>query len=260
MAIVTLTSDLGERDFFLAAIKGTLLSVERNLSIISISSNVKPYDIVQAAFLLRNSWWTFPAGTIHLVTVNDLASADQAFLVARKNGHFFVAPDNGLFALLFDQPCDQVRRLEARTPFRLEHLFDYFRSAVGHILAHSCIDDLGEPVGATVRRLTLQPITGPDLIRGSIIYIDRYENAVTNISRQLFEQVSRHRPFFLHFRRHDPIDRLSENYFDVPVGQVLCRFNTAGLLEIAINMDRAASLLNLQFDDSVEIKFYANSQ
>ena len=87
------------------------------------------------------------------------------------------------------------------------------------------------------------------------MYIDQFDNVILNITRTLFDEVGRGRSFELFFKRHDPITVLSTDFHDVAVGGTLCRFNSAHLLEIAINMGKAASLLGLRVEDTVQIDF-----
>jgi S-adenosyl-L-methionine hydrolase (adenosine-forming) len=100
----------------------------------------------------------------------------------------------------------------------------------------------------------LQPVISQNQIRGSVIHIDNYDNVILNITRDLFQKISKNRPFQLYFKRHDPITQLSNYYNDVPIGETLCLFNS-DYLEIAINMGKAAELLGLKIEDTVQINF-----
>ena len=106
-----------------------------------------------------------------------------------------------------------------------------------------------------VQRITFQPVISPNRIRGAVIYIDQYENVISNISRELFERIGKNREFELYFKRHDPILKLSRNYFDVAVGETLCLINSAEYLELAINMGKASSMLGLKLEDTIQIDF-----
>ncbi|MFM8373329.1 MAG: SAM hydroxide adenosyltransferase, partial [Bacteroidota bacterium] len=116
-------------------------------------------------------------------------------------------------------------------------------------------DELGSYPPPIIERISLQPVILSDRIRGTVIHIDHFDNVVVNIRRELFDEIVQGRPFSLYFKRNDPITALSGNYCDVAVGEQLCLFNTAGFLEIAINMGRAATLLGLKSDDTVEVVF-----
>jgi len=106
-----------------------------------------------------------------------------------------------------------------------------------------------------VERIGLRPVTTRSRIRGTVLHIDHFGNVQVNIREETFRRVGQGRPFALFFKRHDPITALSRHYTDVPVGEPLCLFNSAGFLEIAVNMGRAATLFGLKEDDFVEIIF-----
>ncbi|HPH21166.1 MAG TPA: SAM-dependent chlorinase/fluorinase, partial [Haliscomenobacter sp.] len=247
MAIVTLTTDFGLQDYYAALVKGALLCAKPDLQIVDVSHHINNYDIVQAAFILRNTWKNFPEGTIHLIGVNDLASAEQRFLGLTQAGHFFIAPDNGVLALLFDQIEEPVFSL----PVPVESSFpikDVFAQSVWHLCQGQSFDQFAEPITDMVQRITFQPVISPNRIRGAVIYIDQYENVISNISRELFERVGQNRAFELYFKRNDPILKLNRNYYDVAVGETLCLINSADYLELAINMGKASSMLGLKLE------------
>jgi S-adenosyl-L-methionine hydrolase (adenosine-forming) len=254
MGIVTLTTDFGLQDYYAALVKAALLCAKPDLQIIDVSHQINNFDIVQAAFILRNTWKNFPEGTIHLIGVNDLASSEQRFLGLAYAGHFFIAPDNGLFALLFDQLDEPVYSLTvpAESAFPIK---DVFAQTVWHLTQGQSFDQFAKPVLDMVQRITFQPVISPNRIRGAVIYIDQYENAISNISKELFERVGKNRSFELYFKRHDPILKLSRNYYDVAVGESLCLINSADYLELAINMGKASSMLGLKLEDTIQIDF-----
>lgn len=255
MSVVTLSTDFGLKDYYVAVIKGALLCQQEPLSIVDITHDINHYDIVQGAFIFRNAWTSFPEGTIHLLSINNFYGPGMRFLGIQEKGHFFIGPDNGLFSLIFDAtPADlfELPPPDAADSFPLRSVF---AGAAGHILREGSLEGYGNRVNKLVERLTFRPVISPSGIRGSIIHVDHYENVVINISKQLFEEVGKNRPFALFFKRHDPITRLSRNYYDVPVGEPLCLFNSSGFLEIAINLGKASSLLGLKVEDTVQIDF-----
>ena len=256
MPIVTLTTDFGWQDHYLAMIKGAMLCEHPQLNIVDITHGIQNYDIVQAAFLFRNAWPSFPKGSIHLISVNDYYAAQKRFLATSYQDQYFIAPDNGLFSLIFDELPRLIYELEynenASFPLR-----EVYASAVGHLAHGRPLLEIGLPAQDVQQRITLQPVISNSQIRGSIIYIDGYENAITNVPKSLFDKVGEQRKFSLFFKRHAPIRRLCHDYHDVPVGDPLCLFNSAGYLEIAINMGRASSLLGLKVDDNIQIDFHS---
>ncbi|HFA51985.1 MAG TPA: hypothetical protein ENJ95_23460 [Bacteroidetes bacterium] len=253
MSIITLTTDFGQKGYYLAVLKGTILRADPELQIVDISHHVKPYDIVQGAYILKNAFRHFPEGTIHLACVDNLSSS-PSLIAFEQDGHFFIGPDNGIFSLMFGHVPKEVFRLDIdkKNPFPLNGAM---AKAAAHLAAGKPLFEIGLPAGETERRIALQPVISTSQIRGSVIYIDHFENAIVNISHELFEKTRNKRRFKLFFKRHDPITQLSRCYHDVAIGETLCLFNDAGYLTIAINMGKAASLLGLKLGDMVQVDF-----
>jgi S-adenosyl-L-methionine hydrolase (adenosine-forming) len=252
---ITLTTDFGLQDFYTGALKGALLKRCSNVQLVDLTHDIKPFDILQAAFVVGNVWAEFPEGSLHLIGVNCVYQPEARFIAARRDGHFFLAPDNGVLTLIFpDWPPEDLRFLPAPEPGHFP-VKSVFAAAAAHLSAGGSFETLGEHPAPLLRRISLQPVITRVRIRGTVIHVDNFENVVINIRRDVFEQVGKGRAFSLYFKRHDPITQLSAQYSDVPVGEQLCLFNIAGYLEIAINMGRAASLLNLKVEDVVELVF-----
>lgn len=256
MPIVTITSDLGLKDYYLAAIKGSLLSKIPDLTIVDITHNIESHDIVQAAFIFKNAWKNFPEGSIHLLSVKNFYGKKRRFIAFEAEGQFFVGPDNGIFSLVFDEMSNN-KHYEISLPddsgsFPIK---DLFTEVVEKLSQDADLQKIGTMIEDMVRRITFQPVITASEIKGSVIHIDSYENVIVNISKTLFEKIGQGRAFELYFKRHDPIIRLNNNYSEVPIGEALCLFNYSGLLEIAINMGKASSLLGLKIEDTVQINF-----
>lgn len=253
MHLVTLTTDFGVHDYYVGALKGALLRREPALQLVDITHQIKPFDIVQGAFVVANTWHEFPEGTIHLIGVNCVYQPEYRFVAVRHEGHYFLAPDNGLLTILFQQlNPTQLRTLRANDG---EHFAvkNTFANAVAHLIQGLPFEELGEHPAPLLERISLQPVITPNRIRGTVIHVDNFENVVVNIRRDVFDNTVNGRPFALFFKRNDPITALSGNYCDVAVGEQLCLFNAAGFLEIAVNMGKAATLLGLKVEDVVEI-------
>src|SRR5690606_21754222 len=116
MAIVTLLTDSGESDHYVAAIKARILSVNPGLKIVDISHQIKPSDIAHAAFILRAVFRDFPKGTVHLVGVDSAGQRDDASIALQLEDHFFVGTDNGLFGLISDKPHQFLAELNTIQP------------------------------------------------------------------------------------------------------------------------------------------------
>lgn len=255
MPLATLTTDFGTKDFYVGALKGALLRQLPDLQLIDITHEVPPFDIVHGAFVLANIWREFPEGTLHLIGVNCVYQPDYRFVATRREGHYFLAPDNGLLSLLFSSidPAD-LRNLPV-DPAEHFAVKQAFAQATAHLLGGQSFETLGEHAAPLLERISIQPVITPTHIRGTVIHVDNFDNVVLNIRKEVFENAVNGRSFSLYFKRNDPIVTLSGNYCDVPVGEQLCLFNTAGYLEIAVNMGRAATLLGLKVEDVVEVVF-----
>ena len=257
--IVTLTTDLGERDYYAGMIKGALLQVNPLLNIVDISHRIEPYNIVQASFVLGNAYANFPKGTIHMINVDNFYNEKKQFVALEKDGHYFIGPDNGLFSLIFNPMPEKQYAIACKNSGTFP-LGEIFAKALAHILSEKPFSKIGKKLDAPTQRITLQPVVNQSQIRGSVIHLDNYGNVILNIKRGLFEHVQNGRDFSLFFKRYDPIQKLSKHYGDVAIGDTLCLFNSADYLEIAINMGRAASMLGLNVDDTIQIDFHETNE
>ena len=246
MSVVTLTSDFGWKDYYLPMIKGAILCKNQALNIIDISHDIPNYDIVQAAFIFKNCWRSFPPGTIHLISVNDYPEdTSKGFVAIAHEKHFFIGPDNGVFSLIFGEEPFAFYQLEEVTTGAFP-LAEIYAKAIGHIASGQPIQDIGKPLKRLVQRITFTPVQSHSQIRGSVIHVDHYENVILNISREIFEQIGQGREFALYFKRHDPIVKLSEQYQDVEVGEILCRFQFGGFVRDCCKHGKGRKLIRIE--------------
>ncbi len=257
MKIITLTTDFGQKDWYAGALKGALLHAAPDAQLVDISHQIDPFDIVQGALVLQHSWHEFPAGTLHCVAVNCAYEAAPQFVLAAHAGHFFLAPNNGILSLFLGElPVAQARLLDNASPEQHFAVKTVYAQALAQWHAGTPFEEIGtamtEPL---LQRIGLNPVINAQQIRGTVVHIDQFDNVVLNIERSVFERACKGRAFALYFRKNDPITTLSNNYSDVPMGEPLCLFNHAGLLEIAINFGRASTLLGIKKEDVVEVVF-----
>jgi S-adenosylmethionine hydrolase len=257
MPIISLITDFGTKDYFAGALKGAILKELREVQLMDTCHHVEHFNMVEAAFILRNSYNSFPAETLHIVCVNELEEQQSRHLAVRHNDHYFIGPDNGLFSLAFDEEPELVYELER---FREQgsgfgFISGMLAKTAAYILKGGDIRELGKPVFQIQRRTSLAPVVQDNLLRGSVIYIDGFCNAVVNIPRSLFEEKRAGRSFVLFFKRSERITEISRLYSDVAEGEKLCIFNSSDYLEIAINRGKASGLLGLNIGDTVQVDF-----
>lgn len=257
MAIITLTTDLGSKDFYQAALKGSILSLLPTVNIVDISHDIPAFNIPQAAFVLKNSFHYFPKATVHLIGIDSVFNADTRYLALKYQDHFFVGSDNGIFSLLFDAPPDEMVELNIMQDLKFLHfpLSDILTKAAVHLAKGGALTDIGIPAGNLEEKMMLHPVIEKDILRGSVIYIDSFQNVITNITKDLFTRLQENRNFRLFFKRNESISQLSWHYNEVPEGEKLCMFGISNHLEIAINKGNASGLLGLHIGDIVRIEF-----
>jgi len=257
MAILTLTTDLGDKDIYQAVLKGSILRVLPTVNIVDITHSVAAFNIQQAAFILKNSFYYFPEETVHLIGIDTVYSDENKFLAIRYRKHFFVGADNGIFSLIFDEEPEAIMEINIMQDLKFLHfpLSDIFVKAACHLASGGSLGDIGEPVAGIEKRMLLQPAIERNQIRGMVIYIDAFQNVITNITKDFFNRVQQGRRFVLYFKRNETITHLSWHYNEVPEGEKLCLFGISDHLEIAINKGNASGLLGMNLGDSVIIDF-----
>ncbi|MFN0031033.1 MAG: S-adenosyl-l-methionine hydroxide adenosyltransferase family protein [Flavobacteriales bacterium] len=264
--IITLTSDLGMRDHYVASVKAALLTLAPDVSIVDISHQVRPFDIHEAAFLVRSVWQQFPIGTVHIIGINPEYNTQQIHVAVHYMGHYFVCADNGMFSLLFDEVPQDIFELT------LTHDADFnfpmrgaFATAAAHLCKGGSPEFLGKRISALKQTPPKLPQTEHDLIKGHVQYIDHYGNVYTNITRQIFDAVSASRSFAIHFKKAGyAISTISHYFHDVIEGERLAMWAHNDCLMLAINGGApdngggAADLFGLKKDDIIRIEFHGN--
>ena len=254
MGIVTLTSDYGIQDYYLATLRGALLQIDPQITLVDINHSIEAFDITRGAYALKNAYAHFPAGTIHIAAVNTHYQKRPLLIATEYQGHFFLGPDNGILSIVLDGAKTPVHQLEIQ-PSVKDALAVCLAYGVEHLLSEKPLSEIGVPILQETQRVSLLPVIRSNQILGSIIKVDVYGNLMTNIHKDDFKRVGKGRRFELFFKRHEPIQQLSTGYSDVSLGETLCFFNETGYLELAVNLGRACDLLGLKQDDSIQIEF-----
>ena len=258
MHIITLTSDWKENDYYIAALKGKLLSACPQAQIIDINHRIKTFNIAHAAYIVRNSYLHFPDNTIHIIAVNSEPAPGGALLAARKDKQYFLCADNGILGLLGGSEPEEVILLnedhneEADTFISLS----VFARIACELSGGTPLKKLGAAVKDYDRQTPLRATIENQTITGSVIHIDSYQNAITNISQELFKRIGKGKGFEIYVQsKHYMIDRINKGYNETEPGELLAIFNSSGLLEIAIRNGNAAGLLKLSTNSTIRVEF-----
>lgn len=257
MQIITLTTDLGTRDYYVGAVKGELLKAIPECNIIDLSHHIDKFDIQHAAFVIKNAFHHFPKGAIHLVGVNLFDIQDAATLIIKQEHYYFIGPDNGLFGMVWDGivPKDvfeaalTIDEISSTLPMK-----DVYVRLASHIVAGKPLAEIGKQVTNIKMRINSRPTISVDHLKGSVIHLDSFYNAITDIRKEEFDRIVKGRRVTIQFKNYY-VEMLSRNYADTVEGSLVAFFNEAGYLEIALNKGKASTLLNFNKGDAVLVDF-----
>jgi len=272
MGIITLTTDMGLNDHYVASLKGTILKSVNPVNIVDITHNVRPFDVAEAASHVSSCFKDFPDGTVHVIGVDsepivNFSGNDGSFpsiLVYKKQ--YFISNDNGFFGVLLKQnKPDSFWRID--DVMSHPNLFKFptknmLLVVAARILNGDKIKDIASPHEDYKNAFSPVAVSENNLIKGHVIHCDSYGNAITNIHKDLFDRYGKDTPFIIRFKKKDYfIDVISLSYNEVPPGEKVAIFNENNLLEIAINRGAsktnggAEQLFGLHENDIVRVEF-----
>jgi S-adenosylmethionine hydrolase len=257
--IVTLTSDLGTVDGYVAAMKGALLGVNPRATLVDVTHQIPARDVTEAAFQIATVWTAFPAGTIHMIVVDAGLDADERRVAVAAGEQYFIVPDNGLLTLLVGnvEPSEVVVldradlfRSDASTTFPGR---DIFAPLAGHLSTGDvALTDLGSSIdAASLYRLPWEPTQdNPARIHAPVVSIDRFGNCRTLITRnQIPGDLAS-----VYVRCGDITMRgVHRTYTEVPVGKTLALIGSHGGLEIAVRGGSAAQSWEIKRGQDVTV-------
>lgn len=274
MSIITLTTDYGLKDHFVGALKGKILSEYSEAKIIDISHEIDPFNTLEASYIIRASYASFPKGTVHLIGVDMELNKENQHIVMQWNDQYFIAADNGILSMLSQKIIPQkivAINIHDRLPSESTDM-DVFVKVACHLAKGGLMNVIGKEINSIKQVTNLQATISDDgnSLKGNVIYIDHFGNVVTNISKKLFIEIARGRPYEIELKTKN-IKTILPNYSAIansdkyPIksyeGEKLAIFNEVGLLEIAIfrsnpsKVGSANSLLGLNYRDIINIVF-----
>ncbi|OIQ22306.1 SAM-dependent chlorinase/fluorinase [Lacinutrix sp. MedPE-SW] len=280
MAIITLTTDFGEKDHFAGAIKGAIYTEMPDVRIVDISHSISPFNIPEAAYVIQNAYSSFPEGTIHIIGIDSEINQENKHIAIELNGHYFVCANNGIMSMI----CAEIspkQIVEINIHDKIETSFpvlDVFVKVACHIARGGTLGVIGKSIDKIKPIKNLEPYVNEEKtqIIGSIIYIDNYGNVVTNIKKSFFDTLCKSRTYEISARNHK-FKKIHTKYSDIvnfntpeelrnDEGRGLVVFNSSNYLEIAIykgntgNVGGASSLMGLKLRDTVTINFFKENR
>lgn len=268
-------TDFGTKDHYVGSVKGALYSELNDLRIVDISHSISPFNIIEAAYTIENSYKNFPIGSIHIIGVDSEKTPEQNHLVIKLDGHYFICADNGILSLLTTKiKPEKIINInvhnELPTTFSV---LDVFVKIAAHIYRGGSIDLVGSKIEKLKELYNINPILNEKTneIIGNVIYVDNYENVVTNITKKIFQDFGKSRKFEINARNYK-FKQIVKSYseairFDInkesrkEIGKKIALFNKSNYLELSIYKSNplssggASSLFGLNYRDIIIIKF-----
>ena len=242
MAIITITTDLGYRDPYLAMVKGLMYSKQPNTQIVDLACDVNMHAHNEGAFALKSALPYFPEGTIHLFaikflnsseTITNLSVDNTRYLLTNYKGQYIICPDNGLFTLIdktFNEPVFQLDyNTERQHSF---YLSDIFTEIASKLINKVALEDFCLETQDYCKLYTFESFSTPNNLQGMVLYEDDFGNLITSITKQEFEKQVGNKRFSIDLPS-SRIEKIYNTYDDVKIGDVVCFFNSMNLLEIA---------------------------
>jgi len=275
MSIITLTTDFGIKDHFLGSVKGALHQNIPEVKIVDISNNISPFNIIEAAYIIENSYKNFPKNSIHIIGVDSEFNPEKKHLAVYLDEHYFICSDNGILSLLFNKikPEKIIEISIYNNSVTSFAVLDVFVKVAAHIYRGGNIDLVGNKTEKVIDVHEINPILNQkkNEIVGHVIYIDNYENVVINISKDVFKKFGKSRPYVINARNYQ-FKKIYKNYsdaikFDIKKeyrkeeGKKIALFNKSNYLELSIYKSNpeisggASSLFGLKYRDVVTISF-----
>jgi S-adenosylmethionine hydrolase len=255
-SIITLLTDFGTKDHYVASMKGVILSINPRCLLIDITHQVSPHDIREGAFILANAYSHFPKGTIHLAVVDPGVGGTRRPLLLVTQNYFFVGPDNGLFTMIsWKESVDEIIALDNRkyhlskvsTTF---HGRDIFAPVAAHLSMGVKPDALGHKIDALSRLGFEGPFVKEGRLLGEILHVDTFGSLVSNIAEGRFFQFIRGRPFVIRAGRKT-IRGLKKGYWEGKKDEPVALFGSGGLLEISVREGNAQKVLKMKRGDPI---------
>lgn len=244
MRIITLLTDFGTRDWFVPSMKGVILNLAPRARIVDLTHEIPPQDVRSGAFVLAASARLFPKGTIHVAVVDPGVGGERKAVTVKTRNFIFIGPDNGALSLaLRNEEVMEIRSLENPRLFRQPvsntfHGRDIFAPVAAHLARGVKLSSIGPRLSRITSLPAAEPSVTKSVVRGEVIYIDRFGNLITNIaakhlSSRAVIQSSRHL-----------IRGLSTSYSETKRGHAVALINSLNLLEIGVCDGNAAKFLN----------------
>lgn len=258
-ALITMTTDFGNADYFVAAMKGAVYSINPAAEIVDITHAIPPHDIYSAAFTLMCCYADFPRNTIHLVVVDPGVGSARRPIMVMTDDHNFIGPDNGVFSYIYQRAhVNRIVHLTTEHYFRQPvsntfHGRDVFAPAAAYTSKLVDWRMMGESIGDPVRFNIPAPVVlSEGQIRGTVLHVDRFGNLVTNITPAELTAERMRAGARVRIGKHEGL-RVLTHFAEANQNELFAYFGSAGFLEIAVPRQSAARIAEARRGVEVEV-------
>ncbi len=258
MPLISITCEGNFRDYLISSLKASILSKYPNLIFLDISRQIAPFEIIEAALTLRNTFYLLPEGSIHFVFVQNIIDTKNPPLVFRYANHFFVTADNGFISLfLQDDKPQEVISLKPDVFVSPFSEINYYPQITGQILEGMPLNEIGTITDKFSEYRFPKPYFEKNAIKGMVLYFDPYQNVISNITKNNFEKYREFNHFEISLQYTDfKIKKINQFYHEVLSGELFALFNHFNLLEIGQYNGKIKEIYNLNKQTRVSIDFY----
>jgi len=275
MSIITLTTDYGNKDYSVSELKAKIFNEITDVRIVDISHNISPFNLTEAAYIIKSAYRHFPKGSIHIIGIESDLTPENAHIAMKFDDNYFIGADNGVFSMIIgDFKADSMVEINIHKNYNNTITAnDVFVKIATHISRDGKLEVIGKKIDSIKEIKDIKPVVSSDnnQIIGSVIYIDNYGNVVTNITQNIFDKIAKSRPFTI-YARNVKFDKIFNNYSDaidysVPKdkreedGKKIALFNNLGYLELSIyksnpsTVGSASTLFGLGYRDQISVHF-----
>ena len=275
MSIITLTTDYGNKDYSVSELKAKIHNEITDVRIVDISHNISPFNLTEAAYIIKSAYRHFPKGSIHIIGIESDLTPENAHIAMKFDDNYFIGADNGVFSMIIgDFKADSMVEINIHKNYNNTITAnDVFVKIATHISRDGKLEVIGKKIDSIKEIKDIKPVVSSDnnQIIGSVIYIDNYGNVVTNITQNIFDKIAKSRPFTI-YARNVKFDKIFNNYSDaidysVPKdkreedGKKIALFNNLGYLELSIyksnpsTVGSASTLFGLGYRDQISVHF-----
>jgi|TARA_B110000259_G_scaffold65603_1_gene77271 hypothetical protein len=244
LSVLTFLSDFGADSHYLASFRGAIYQADIKFPFVEITSRIEPFDIVEAAYLSTMVYKDFAPGSIHILATNVVATAFDGHLAAEYNGHYFLAPDNGILSLIFGEEFTDYYLIT--TESYEQKIQNVYLPLIKQLEQGEKLHEIASKAEQVNTKTRIVPVRDKEELRGTILFVDHFGNAYTNIDKEEFDKFAGESKFKINLSRHSNVSVVSNNFSDVREGDPLCYFSDHGYLVVAIKKSSAERLLNLR--------------